>query len=1053
MKRARPFFLLTALMAVFSVTCTDEPQPTQPSDELEPSMARIVPPEDEVTELIRALYPPPGLLTSALNRWANIHMIRDISLSAAQDQARSMISDALILLEEGQLVDPPEDSESLGVYTASDGVRLLAFYLYSFTDLEGVPPSDPDFQESPDKVLEWIDLTEAGEVTTENGWAKFSWDGPVGDETRVLASIQLLTNEACDPTNPKSALGCWDFDIIGTENTDFTRTVEICVADPGLDVLTDQEYYVDLRVHEQEEDETTGTPLPYVNSDLDCSGFSGVFELEQTAGTDGPESILASIGSRISDFLLPDPLAAFFREDRRPARGIGGLAGSFTYFYGAPEEGSSYSDLPTDPPEEFVSLWQMVEPQSPVNLCNDPGGLNCPGGTVTEVDISAEAVTTGGTEPWEAVYFYYKPNGSPEPIRFLGSVDAPTDEHPDSDGTHWIWEMTVAGQNLPLAGHIDVFAVGVPDPLVSDDIFATSLNSSITVSGFVDGYDDFIVGTGPDPSISTWEVVAPAAETYLCNRPGGIDCPGISVPFVTVSAMVVGETSLTEPPWTTVSFYFKPGGSNEPLTFMGSTSSVIIEDNGVNRFYTWTVTLVGEDVPDLGEIDLFAVGVNGTDIFATGLNLHVTVVSELALPFDLMWESGGSSVYENDIYVLPAFTDVPLNLTPGTPGMAGGANWSPTGDRILFSADWGNAMGQTDLWIMGADGSDPTALLVDPAPDRSPDLSSESGAVVFVREDGSDSEIMLLESGSSVPEPLTDNSFDDLSPAWSPDGTWIAFATDRDQPGYHEIYLMDSDGGQLTRLTHQLEGHDFGPAWSPDGSRIAYTSEDRDDHVWDIWVMDADGSNPEPFTNDAIVDYHASWSPDGEWIAFQRYVRPENCPDIFVMRSDGSELTQVTDGPLCHRSPEWRPGEAVAIDEVAVDWTDLALPGVSGYLNLDLSNYTGAAVGTGDLPPATADYVSFETYLWQKQGEIYVSRPAGGYTITCAEAVQGVLPMGACTAHGNYPVGTASDVFLGGTTFLRVEVYHTHGADTPYTRTLLASFQEEVILGTILDNQ
>src|ERR687883_930796 len=91
----------------------------------------------------------------------------------------------------------------------------------------------------------------------------------------------------------------------------------------------------------------------------------------------------------------------------------------------------------------------------------------------------------------------------------------------------------------------------------------------------------------------------------------------------------------------------------------------------------------------------------------------------------------------------------------------------------------------------------------------------------------------------------------------------IAFASDRD--GNFEIYLMDADGGGLTRLTEN-NAEDLSPAWSPNGSRIAFVSN-RDGNN-EIYVMNADGTAQTRLTNNAAHDVGPAWSPDGTKIAF-----------------------------------------------------------------------------------------------------------------------------------------------------------------------------------------
>ncbi len=95
---------------------------------------------------------------------------------------------------------------------------------------------------------------------------------------------------------------------------------------------------------------------------------------------------------------------------------------------------------------------------------------------------------------------------------------------------------------------------------------------------------------------------------------------------------------------------------------------------------------------------------------------------------------------------------------------------------------------------------------------------------------------------------LTANAAWDGTPAWSPDGARIAFASDRDGDG--DIYVMNADGTAQTSLIADADwGSEIEPAWSPDGSRIAFTS-DRDGDA-EVFVMNADGTiKPELTEND-----------------------------------------------------------------------------------------------------------------------------------------------------------------------------------------------------------
>lgn len=111
---------------------------------------------------------------------------------------------------------------------------------------------------------------------------------------------------------------------------------------------------------------------------------------------------------------------------------------------------------------------------------------------------------------------------------------------------------------------------------------------------------------------------------------------------------------------------------------------------------------------------------------------------------------------------------------------------------------------------------------------------------------------------------------------FSPDGRRIAFVSQRDEPGGSDVFVATLNGERLQdvrNLTPRGAGGaalDVTPAWSPDGTQIAFASN-RDGSDFKLWVMNADGSNARPLTpTGAYADVLPSWSPDGQLLAFQR---------------------------------------------------------------------------------------------------------------------------------------------------------------------------------------
>jgi Tol biopolymer transport system component len=142
-------------------------------------------------------------------------------------------------------------------------------------------------------------------------------------------------------------------------------------------------------------------------------------------------------------------------------------------------------------------------------------------------------------------------------------------------------------------------------------------------------------------------------------------------------------------------------------------------------------------------------------------------------------------------------------------------------------------------------------------------------------------------------------------PAWSPDGTRIAFTSFRHGRG--AIYVIGPAGRNERRLTHH-PAHDDHAAWSPDGTRIAFVSNRNGNP--EIYVMNADGTDQRRITRHPARDYYPSWSPDGTEIAFQS--DRDGLPQIYIIGADGTGERRLTAGSATNSRPSWSSTGTIA---------------------------------------------------------------------------------------------------------------------------------------------
>jgi Tol biopolymer transport system component len=303
---------------------------------------------------------------------------------------------------------------------------------------------------------------------------------------------------------------------------------------------------------------------------------------------------------------------------------------------------------------------------------------------------------------------------------------------------------------------------------------------------------------------------------------------------------------------------------------------------------------------------------------AEGKSASIAVTVPTTVPvveYDLVYErrpfNGGGDIRRVSL-ATGASTTMPLVLTiPGT--FVRDAAPSPDGTQIAFTIAWYPAGSSTldgDIYVANIDGSGLRRLTTAEEMDEQPAWSPDGTRIAFRSKRSGDWDIWAMGANGTGQVNLMLNvlpaASTESTPTWSPDGARILYSSDIDTYAYAKLWTMRPDGSDKRRvlpLAGTVTDIDVEASWSPDGSKIAFRRVDGRTTGSDIMVATVATGEVARVALDA-AQVSPAWSPDGTRIAFTSS-HDGLLAHVFTMKPDGTDISRHTTGSDANTSPRW----------------------------------------------------------------------------------------------------------------------------------------------------
>jgi len=245
-----------------------------------------------------------------------------------------------------------------------------------------------------------------------------------------------------------------------------------------------------------------------------------------------------------------------------------------------------------------------------------------------------------------------------------------------------------------------------------------------------------------------------------------------------------------------------------------------------------------------------------------------------------------------------------------------GGDYSPDVDRTGTFMVYASTQHRPtfDIYRKSVDGRTVTQLTTDPSDDLMPSIAPDGSRIAFASNRNGNWDIYMMPIGGGAPTQLTADSDEEVQPTWAPDGRRLAFSRKNGRTNTWEIWIIDTQNPGLR--SYVCEG--FLPRWSPDEKKdvvLFQRARQRGSRLYGVWTIElvqGEGLSPTEIVsarNAAVLQ--PGWSPDGGKIVFTTVVSPggdsewPEQSDIWIINADGTSRVGLTNGRFRNMQPTW----------------------------------------------------------------------------------------------------------------------------------------------------